>query len=384
MRQRTSRIVTVAAGLAAAATLAGLPRAQAPRRADAEYLRSAYDTYRSMARSSRYAGVQWQYLGPTNISGRATDIAVADRGSSRRIYAGYATSGVWQTDDNGATWHLDLRRVCVNQHRRSRRRPVEPRRRLGRHGRVEHLSRVDGRRRNLQVDGRRPRVRAHGALRHTDDCAHDRASVESRHGVRRGLRARVDRQRRARRLQDHRRRHARGKRSSTAARAPARSTSSWIQPIPIRSMRRCGSACAASGAIPGSSPATTKGASGRPSTAATAGRRPTPDFPRRSFAGASASTSRARTPPCSTPLSTTTSPAGPRATGSAMPTHGRSRKPGSKRPRCTARTTKARPGTRCPSRTSSCRVTRARTDGCSARSASIRKTTRPSTRWGSG
>ena len=104
MRQRTSRIVTVAAGLAAAATLAGLPRAQAPRRADAEYLRSAYDTYRSMARSSRYAGVQWQYLGPTNISGRATDIAVADRGSSRRIYAGYATSGVWQTDDNGATW----------------------------------------------------------------------------------------------------------------------------------------------------------------------------------------------------------------------------------------------------------------------------------------
>ncbi len=104
MRQRTSRIATAAAGLAAAATLAGLPRAQAPRRADAEYLRTAYDSYRSMARSSRYAGVPWQYLGPTNISGRATDIAVADRGSTRRIYAGYATSGVWQTDDNGATW----------------------------------------------------------------------------------------------------------------------------------------------------------------------------------------------------------------------------------------------------------------------------------------
>ena len=72
MRQRTSRIVTVAAGLAAAAALAGGPGAQGPRRADAEYLRTAYDTYRSMARSSPYAGVPWQYLGPTNISGRAT------------------------------------------------------------------------------------------------------------------------------------------------------------------------------------------------------------------------------------------------------------------------------------------------------------------------
>jgi photosystem II stability/assembly factor-like uncharacterized protein len=104
MRQRTSRIATVVAGLAAAAAFAALPGAQAPRRADAEYLRSAYDTYRSMARSSRYAAIPWQYLGPTNISGRATDVAVADRGATRRIYAGYATSGVWQTDDNGATW----------------------------------------------------------------------------------------------------------------------------------------------------------------------------------------------------------------------------------------------------------------------------------------
>ncbi len=104
MRQRTSRIATVAAGLAVAAALAGGPGAQGPRRADAEYLRTAYDTYRSMARSSPYAGVPWQYLGPTNISGRATDVAVADRGPSRRIYAGYATSGVWQTDDNGVTW----------------------------------------------------------------------------------------------------------------------------------------------------------------------------------------------------------------------------------------------------------------------------------------
>ena len=57
-----------------------------------------------MQRSSPYASLKWQWLGPTNISGRATDIAVAEHGGTRRIYAGYATSGVWATDDLGVTW----------------------------------------------------------------------------------------------------------------------------------------------------------------------------------------------------------------------------------------------------------------------------------------
>ena len=73
-------------------------------KADAEYLRSAYDSYRAMLESSPYRGVTWQPLGPTNISGRATDIAVADKNGARRIYAAYATSGVWKTDDDGASW----------------------------------------------------------------------------------------------------------------------------------------------------------------------------------------------------------------------------------------------------------------------------------------
>jgi hypothetical protein len=91
------------AGLLAMLTAAGLS-SQSAHRADADYLRSAYETYRSMQRSSPFASLRWQYLGPINLSGRATDVAVADRGSSRRIYAGYATSGIWQSDDNGATW----------------------------------------------------------------------------------------------------------------------------------------------------------------------------------------------------------------------------------------------------------------------------------------
>src|SRR5262249_9682586 len=51
-----------------------------------------------------YESVSWQYLGPTNISGRSTDAAVADKDGHRRIYVAYATSGVWKTDDDGGSW----------------------------------------------------------------------------------------------------------------------------------------------------------------------------------------------------------------------------------------------------------------------------------------
>ena len=71
-------------------------RAQQGQKADAEYLRAAYETYRSMMQSSPYRGIPWQPLGPTNISGRATDVAVAEKNGARRIYAAYATSGVWK------------------------------------------------------------------------------------------------------------------------------------------------------------------------------------------------------------------------------------------------------------------------------------------------
>ena len=94
------RYVSIAAAVIAAVGL----RAQGGAPADAEYLRKAYETYRSMTLTSPYRETPWQYLGPRNISGRATDVAVADRATGRRIYAAYATSGLWKTDDNGTTW----------------------------------------------------------------------------------------------------------------------------------------------------------------------------------------------------------------------------------------------------------------------------------------
>ena len=80
--------------------------AQAPAAvvADADYLRHAYESYTAMRQASPHKSASWMFLGPTNISGRATDIAVANRNGQRRIYAGYATGGVWKSDDNGASW----------------------------------------------------------------------------------------------------------------------------------------------------------------------------------------------------------------------------------------------------------------------------------------
>src|SRR5262245_10228811 len=94
-----------AAALVATLTIPLRPTAQtAAPKADAEFLRKAYDTYTSMRQTSPYRSTSWSYLGPTNISGRSTDTAVADRNGRRRIFVAYATSGVWRTDDSGTTW----------------------------------------------------------------------------------------------------------------------------------------------------------------------------------------------------------------------------------------------------------------------------------------
>lgn len=64
----------------------------------------AWDTHKAMTQSSPYKAMNWMYIGPTNISGRVADVAVADRGTSRRLYAGSCCGGVWASDDLGQTW----------------------------------------------------------------------------------------------------------------------------------------------------------------------------------------------------------------------------------------------------------------------------------------
>jgi photosystem II stability/assembly factor-like uncharacterized protein len=105
MRRYVMGTLVTGAGLFAAAGLLS-PGAQAQGAAgmNADGLLKAWGTYQSMRQASPYRTASWQDLGPTNISGRATDVAIADVGDTRHIYVGYATSGVWKSEDHGKTW----------------------------------------------------------------------------------------------------------------------------------------------------------------------------------------------------------------------------------------------------------------------------------------
>jgi photosystem II stability/assembly factor-like uncharacterized protein len=87
------------------AALLAVPRAQAPAGTDARFRLGAFEQYQAMRQASPFKGLAWRFLGPTNISGRVTDVAVATpRGKFYTIYAATATGGVWKTDNDGESW----------------------------------------------------------------------------------------------------------------------------------------------------------------------------------------------------------------------------------------------------------------------------------------
>ncbi|MHC4811836.1 MAG: WD40/YVTN/BNR-like repeat-containing protein [Planctomycetota bacterium] len=63
-----------------------------------------YQKHVAMKAQSPFANLRWQFLGPTNISGRVTDVAVARDGSAYTIYVAAASGGVWKSSDSGKTW----------------------------------------------------------------------------------------------------------------------------------------------------------------------------------------------------------------------------------------------------------------------------------------
>lgn len=74
---------------------------------------AAYEAHLAMEQRSPYRLLSWTFLGPTNISGRANSVAVADRRGKRRIYVGYSGSGLWKTDDDGASWQAVFTRAAA-------------------------------------------------------------------------------------------------------------------------------------------------------------------------------------------------------------------------------------------------------------------------------
>ena len=72
-------------------------RAQEDRMSATERL-DAFAAHEALVENSRFGALPWQHLGPTNISGRVVDVAVAEpRGGTYTMYVGAAGGGVWKT-----------------------------------------------------------------------------------------------------------------------------------------------------------------------------------------------------------------------------------------------------------------------------------------------
>jgi photosystem II stability/assembly factor-like uncharacterized protein len=97
---------------AALAVLAALSFAQS-RAAKLKVLQSTdpalrfkgFEEYKAMREASKFKNLKWQFLGPTNVSGRVTDVAVVTpKGRNYIIYVASASGGVWKTENEGVTW----------------------------------------------------------------------------------------------------------------------------------------------------------------------------------------------------------------------------------------------------------------------------------------
>jgi photosystem II stability/assembly factor-like uncharacterized protein len=73
----------------------------------------SFAEYLEMIKSSPFNSLNWSHIGPTNVSGRSTDIAVVQpRGQSYTIYAATASGGLWKTVNEGTTWEPVFERAA--------------------------------------------------------------------------------------------------------------------------------------------------------------------------------------------------------------------------------------------------------------------------------
>jgi photosystem II stability/assembly factor-like uncharacterized protein len=62
-----------------------------------------FDQHMAMKAQTPFQDLEWRFIGPDIIGGRATDVEVP-KGSRLVIYAGSATGGAWKTENAGITW----------------------------------------------------------------------------------------------------------------------------------------------------------------------------------------------------------------------------------------------------------------------------------------
>ena len=64
-----------------------------------------FSQHEEMKKNTPFKDLKWQHIGPKNVSGRCTDIAVVTpKGKSYTIYVATASGGVWKTENEGTTW----------------------------------------------------------------------------------------------------------------------------------------------------------------------------------------------------------------------------------------------------------------------------------------
>ncbi len=64
-----------------------------------------YQQHEKLVAGSQFKNLPWQFVGPTNISGRMSDVeVVSPKGESYTIYVAGASGGIWKTENEGTTW----------------------------------------------------------------------------------------------------------------------------------------------------------------------------------------------------------------------------------------------------------------------------------------
>jgi len=104
--KRTRRpFVPLALGLAVCLTLAfGAAKVQKKVESTDPALRlKAFAEHKAMTAQTPFKDLRWRFIGPFDLGGRCTDIAVP-KGSRTVFYAGLATGGVFKTVNAGTTW----------------------------------------------------------------------------------------------------------------------------------------------------------------------------------------------------------------------------------------------------------------------------------------
>ena len=185
--QRSRLLAAVAAGVALVST-SGLASAQ------------GLDTTVTNA-------FKWRKIGPSNFMGRLSDVqgipepvqdALRRRGGGRHLEVARTTASRGaRCSTTRTSSSMGMLAIAPSRHEH----------RLGRHGRAELAQHHRAGRRRLQVHRRRHALDAHGPREDAAHRPHRRRSAQREHRLRRGARPGVESGRRARALQDDRRRH---------------------------------------------------------------------------------------------------------------------------------------------------------------------------------